>query len=347
MTSQVVRKGLDRVGKGHAWLVLALTLPLLTLVASPAPTGFGADASCGSGFDPGRQVIAVTSQGASYQVLVHLPKSYQPGRRLPLLLNLHGATQSGAASMNESKLDATADRYGFVLVSPDGGIPNLPIPASLPLGYFWNVPGVPMSGGLPVPPGSRDDERFLLDVVSSMRAKLCVDRRRIFVLGASNGAMMTSYLACHHADLFAAAGPVSGVRAGRAVPERPRKIDTSTCQPARPIPILAIHGRKDPLVPYQGNDSAGWGYDVMTAMRRWATLNGCRGTRREQTTETVTTISWSHCRGDVVLVRSDIGGHTWYGQPTPPPYFLVAGESDLSIDNNEILWRFFSKHPLR
>ena len=129
-----------------------------------------------------------------------------------------------------------------------------------------------MSGGLPVPPGSRNDERFLLDVVAAMSRRLCVKQRRIYVDGASNGAMMTSYLACHHADLFAAAGAVSGVRAGRAQPEHPQQIDKASCRPSQPIPVVAIHGREDPLVPYEGNDSAGWGYDVMTAMRRWAKL---------------------------------------------------------------------------
>jgi polyhydroxybutyrate depolymerase len=286
--------------------------------------------------------MQVPSQGATYPVLVHVPDGYRPGRRLPMVLNLHGATQSGSQSLSDSQLDRTADTYDFVLVSPDGGIPNLAVPASLPAGYFWNVPGVSMPGGLPVPPGSRDDERFLLDVVASIGRRLCVNKRRIYVEGASNGAMMTSYLACHHADLFAAAGAVSGVRAGRADPDDPQQIDRGACRPARPMPVIAIHGRKDPLVPYGGNDSAGWGYDVLTAMRRWGRLNDCRRAGADRRiTPTVTRMRWKRCAAEVVLVSSDIGGHTWYGHKSVVPYELAVGETDMSIDNNELLWGFF------
>ena len=326
---------------------LSVVLAPLALVAPATGTASGADPSCGFGIKPGRQTIPVLTQGGSYQVLVHVPDGFRPGRRLPLVLNLHGATQSGAQSLSDSKLDRTADKYDFFLVSPDGGIPNLALPASLPAGYFWNVPGIPMSGGLPVPPGSRNDVRFLLDVVATMSARLCVNPRRIYVDGASNGAMMTSYLACHHADLFAAAGAVSGVRAGRARPDDPSQVDTSACRPARSMPVIAIHGRKDPLVPYDGNDSEGWGYDVKTAMKRWGELNGCRRAGADRRiTPTVTRMRWKRCRADVVLVSSDIGGHTWYGHKSVVPYELAVGETDMSIDNNEILWGFFADQRL-
>jgi len=328
-------------------LVAALAVPLLAVLGPTAAPAAGADSSCGFGIKPGRQTIPVLTQGGSYNVLVRVPDGFRPGRRLPMVLNLHGATQSGAQSLNDSQFERTADKYDFFLVSPDGGIPNLAVPASLPAGYFWNVPGISMSGGLPVPPGSRNDERFLLDVVSTMTARLCVNPRRIYVDGASNGAMMTSYMACHHADLFAAAGAVSGVRAGRANPDDPKQVDTNACRPSRPIPVIAIHGKKDPLVPYAGNDSAGWGYDVMTAMRRWAQLNGCSTrTKARRMTPTVTRMSWRRCDAAVTLWSSDIGGHTWYGHKSVVPYDLAVGETDMSMDNNEVLWRFFKRRRL-
>lgn len=143
--------------------------------------------------------------------------------------------------MNSTELDDAADRHKFVLVSPDGGIPHLPLPGpiGLPYGLFWHVPGSPMVGGLPVPPGSRDDERFLLDVVRQIRAKTCADRRRIWVTGASNGAMMASAMICRHPNVFAAAVPVMGVRAGYpGAPCRPsrtaaRAVASCSCGRAR------------------------------------------------------------------------------------------------------------------
>ena len=74
---------------------------------------------------------------------------------MPLLFNLHGSTQSGSAHRMSTGTDATADAHGFVVAYPDGGVPNTPVdPAPLPAGFFWNIPGVPLVGGIPVPPGS-------------------------------------------------------------------------------------------------------------------------------------------------------------------------------------------------
>ena len=105
--------------------VLTATLPLLAVVGQTGDAALGAGAACGAGFKPGRQTIPVTSQGATYSVLVVVPDGFMPGVRLPMVLNLHGATQSGTQSLNDSAFDVTADTYDFLLVSPDGGIPNL------------------------------------------------------------------------------------------------------------------------------------------------------------------------------------------------------------------------------
>jgi poly(3-hydroxybutyrate) depolymerase len=55
---------------------------------------------------------------------------------------------------------------------------------------------------------------------------------------------------------------------------------------------------------------------------------------------------WRGCEAEVVLVSSDIGGHTWYGYKSAVPYELAVGETDMSIDNNEVLWGFFAAKRL-
>ena len=312
----------------------------------PAASGSVAapSAGCGQAADPGRQTLSVTSGGLTYAVPVAVPSSYEPDVPMPLLVALHGATQSGTAMMDETELDLAADEHGFLLASPDGGIPHVPAPVNLYLGYFWHVPGSPMVGGGPVPPGSRDDEAFVLDLVRAMADRFCVDRSRRYLTGASNGGFMASYLACHHADVFAAVAPVMGVQAGRPDAEDPTRPDPATCRPSRPIPLLAVHGREVPIVPYDGDaDSPG----VEAAMRRWAVLNGCaRALRSRAMTDTVTRVTWRRCATPTVLVRSEIGGHAWHGHRPLPPFDQVAGTVDMSIDLNDVIWRFVSRHRL-
>jgi polyhydroxybutyrate depolymerase len=47
---------------------------------------------------------------------------------------------------------------------------------------------------------------------------------------------------------------------------------------------------------------------------------------------------------EVVLVEIEEGGHTWPGRKTPArsPF----GKSALNISANDLMWEFFSKHPL-
>ena len=59
-------------------------------------------------------------------------------------------------------------------------------------------------------------------------------------MGLSNGAMMTSVLACIRADRFAAFAPVAGLTDLRRVPAR------------RPVSILAFHGTADPILIFNG-----------------------------------------------------------------------------------------------
>ena len=328
-------------------LLPVLVLVLAGLATGPAATAPSPDASAGCGTEatPGRQSLPVTSGGFTYAVPVAVPASYDPTVATPLLVALHGATQSGSSMMDETELDLAADRHGFLLAMPDGGIPHVPAPANLYFGYFWHVPGSPMVGGLPVPPGSRDDEAFVLDLVRAMADRFCVDLSRRYLTGASNGGFMTSFMACHHADVFAAVAPVMGVTAGRPDAEDPSRPDPTTCRPSRPIPLLAVHGREDPIVPYEGDaDSPG----VEAAMERWAVINGCARTSRSRAvTETVTRVTWRRCAGaPTVLVRSEIGGHAWHGHPPHPPFDQVAGTVDMSIDVNEVVWSFLSRHRL-
>lgn len=77
-------------------------------------------------------------------------------------------------------------------------------------------------------------------VVDEARRQLCIDPRRIYATGMSNGGLMSQRLACEAADLFAAVAPVAG----------PLILPEDQCKPARPISVMAVAGSNDTLLGY-------------------------------------------------------------------------------------------------
>jgi len=69
---------------------------------------------------------------------------------------------------------------------------------------------------------------------------LCVNEQRVYVTGLSDGAFMTSAVACEYANRVAAVAPVAGIQ------------DIAGCRPARPVPVVTFHGTADPFVAFNG-----------------------------------------------------------------------------------------------
>ena len=87
-----------------------------------------------------------------------------------------------------------------------------------------------------------DDVAFASKVVQQLVTDGRADPRRIYVMGMSNGAMMTLRLALEMKPAPAAVAAAAGTMAQH-----------SDCDAtAHPVSVLLIHGTEDPLVPYQG-----------------------------------------------------------------------------------------------
>ena len=141
--------------------------------------------------------------------------------------------------LRDSHLAETADRHGFIVVAPNGGI-------AAERGYLWNIPGVPTVTGARPSKDARDDVAYILGLVNRLVATGCVDSRRVYVTGLSGGGRMTSLLGCVASRRFAAIAPVVGLRAGRPLASDPSRVDPKTCRARAPLPVLAFrYGRHD------------------------------------------------------------------------------------------------------
>ena len=301
-------------------LPLLRILPMLLLAWMPALRAAPVD--CGLGA-PGRtQSVAIGDTGRS--VLIHVPAGFKASAPAPLLLAFHGSGEDGAAVLRRSHLEATSDRHGFIVAAPDGGIPSGG-------GFVWNIPGVPSVTGRMPDSADANDVAFVEQAIVWLAGRHCVDPARVYATGISGGGRMASLLGCIAADRFAAIAPVVGLRAGIPLKSDPGRPDPASCQPSRPMPVIAFAGDKDTTNPIEGFGAPYWQYSMHAAEARWAVLDGCAATLpRRAVTTGIYEEGFTRCRaGAEMVARITIGGtHDW-------------------VVDNEAMWAFLSRYRLR
>ncbi len=252
----------------------------------------------------------VTSGGLDREYTVHLPARYHPHRAYPLVLSFHGhkrTSQYQEELSGFSALDAIAV-YPQGLIGTDGE-------------SAWT--GAPYSA-------AADDVLFTSDLLNSLQRTLCVDNRRIYAAGKSNGGGFAGVLACRLPGRIAAFAPVSGAFYPQG----------GACHPSRPAPILDFHGTADTTIPYDGNPAKGLPA-VPDWLAAWSTRDGCRPDPVSWTPVAgVVAQKWLSCALEHYRVEG--AGHVW---PSTRPNADSA--TPTVIDATPVIWRFFRSHPLR
>src|SRR5438128_99973 len=73
-----------------------------------------------------------TRFGGDRPATLRVPAGYDPSRPAPLVLNLHGYSDTSAGQQAYFRLDTIADAEGFFLIAPDGTVDSLG-------NQFWNA----------------------------------------------------------------------------------------------------------------------------------------------------------------------------------------------------------------
>lgn len=274
-----------------------------------------------------------------YEVFV---PSDTPG--MPLVIVLHGNGGSGRQIEQHTSFDRIAAREQFIVAYPDA------------VGRHWNDGRPELDNGV-------DDVAFIASLIDELSTKHAIDRKRVYVTGMSNGAIMSYRVACDLADRVAAIAPVTG--------NLPAAI---RCQPRAPVSVLAINGTADPLVPYAGGRvgrNRGTVLSAALSTAHFATHAGCG-----PATATVASPGSAGARSNANALRSLIdepdanpadgsrtrrtsypcpapvavelltlegAGHTWPGGSQYLPKLLIGGTSR-DFDGAERIWEFFATH---
>ena len=140
----------------------------------------------------------------------YVPASYDPSKKVPLVIGNHGGLMTGWGHAIYTSWTMVADREGFICVFPDAHSLRM-----------WTVEGVfddfdpKLAPDLPiqtVPKNYKDnhDLNFLLGLIEQMKQKYNIDEGRIFMQGMSMGNLMTDQFARYYGDILAGAAGSGG-----------------------------------------------------------------------------------------------------------------------------------------
>jgi len=249
--------------------------------------------------------------GRAREYLVYVPRGYDNTRPVPLVLNFHGATMTAEQQRDFSGMNASADAHGFVVVYPQG------------VGNSWNAGaccGEAQSSNV-------DDVGFARALVESLQKSLCIDTRRVYSAGFSNGGRMSYRLGCELAEMFAAIAPVAGTKSF------PDDMNTPGCQPARPISLIDIMGSADPRSAAQPGQVA-----------EWVAFNGCSDASPTETYRRGQHYcsTYSQCKDatSVTFCMVEGGDHCW---PGSYPCILGNASRPEEFSANDLIWQLFER----
>lgn len=163
----------------------------------------------------------LTHDNRERNYLVYTPTDYDTSQDYTLLLALHPASTTAQQMADMTQFNTLADKNNVLMVFPDS------------VGGRWNS-----SNMMDI-----DDLGFISALLDTLIADYAIDASQVYVLGYSNGGLMTHKLRCVMAEritgMISYAAPMTFAIA-------------NDCESANPVSALVIHGTSDEVFPYSG-----------------------------------------------------------------------------------------------
>lgn len=191
--------------------------------ASPMGDAGAKSEGCGAETFPAAGTKSIDVDGTAREYIVRLPQSYDPNRPYRLVFAWHGL--GGSAAM------MARSWYGLSAHAEDSAI----------FIAGQGQPGTGQQAGLASWPNTRDsDITFTRKMLDWAKASYCIDTKRVFSIGMSNGGLMSNVVGCELGDSFRAMVAMSG--------GGPRGYALKPC--TGQLAVWISHGNQDNNVPF-------------------------------------------------------------------------------------------------
>ena len=286
-----------------------------------------------------KRKLDIKVYGLKRNYLLHVPANFSSEKKSPLLLVIHGAFSTAKQVEKQSGFSDLANQEGFLVAYPNGAFGLIGVL------QHWNAGhccGKAATDDL-------DDVGFLLKVIEDIRGRFDVDPSRIYMVGFSNGGMLTYRFAAEQANILAGAAPLAAALGGKPSSKAPY---WKTPHPRAPLPLIVFHAKDDPIVPFDGGKSPKRGGEreyasVGESVAFWVENNHCDSTPKTEELYGGRIIrqTWldTENHNNVVLFTIEEWGHTWPGR-----FFtdrLEDSDPLHGFDAAAIIWDFFKQHP--
>ena len=323
--------GLHAAAEGPAWLDF-VPEGVRGLVQSHLPPGLGAAMPAAAPMPPGARFLSksFSNEAGTRPYKLYVPASYR-GEPVPLVVLLHGCSQSPDDFAAGTGMNAAAERLGCLVAYPGQTAQAQPQKC-----WKWfSAEDQQRGAGEPC---------LIAGITRQVMQDYAVDPRRVFVAGLSAGGAAAAIMGATYPELYAALGVHSGLACGAArdLPTAlaAMKRGGSGAGPARAgrsVPAIVFHGERDTTVsPLNGDD-------VVSQSTRGAGLRREVQPRRAEGGRDCTRTIFTDAAGRIVTEQWLIhgAGHAWSGGRAAGSFTDPSGP-----DATAEMLRFFSEHPL-
>jgi poly(hydroxyalkanoate) depolymerase family esterase len=322
---------------------------LLRFLDRVAPSGFEPGASGLA--DPSAADIPVPEVGqflaksfsnpaGSRAYKLYVPRQYR-GQPLPLIVMLHGCTQSPDDFAAGTRMNLRAEEHNCFVAYPEQS-------ASANISKCWNWfrPGDQIRG--------EGEPALIAGLTRQVMSDYSVDEERVYAAGLSAGGAAAAVLAAAYPDLYAAIGVHSGLACGaasdvpsafaamrRSGPMARRRSSSNLCGTegdSRIVPAIVFHGDQDTTVhPNNGDQVIAQLKEALTTDAR-VTVEDRRIPGGRTYTRTVHRDAADHSIFEQWVIHG--AGHAWSGGSLAGSYTDPQGP-----DATREMLRFFLEHP--
>lgn len=318
---------------------------------SCSPPGGSESPSGGESTASARAAVVTSGSFGGYAYRLFIPSSYAAGRATPLVVMLHGCTQTPDQFAQSTQMDALAESAGFLVAYPEQPTSANPVRC-----FRWFEPAHQSRGA--------GEPSIIAGIVSQIAGRYTLDSDRVFAAGFSAGAGMAVILGATYPDVFAAiavgsgleykaasgAGGASGaMSSGGPNPQTQGDVAYRAMgSSARVVPTLVFHGSGDTTVApinaeqiisqwAQTNDRADDGTDNNSIDDRADASETATAPGGRRYTHATYFDSVGHAVMEKYLVEGM--GHAWSGNSSGS-YTDARGPNQSAL-----VWAFFRAHP--